>query len=606
SEIYERHFPDQERNQNLLWSDGGLLYSPPFSGSEIDTSLNNNDNRNLLKRIKDRGYLKLGLPGNNPGFAVETENGEFAGFDVDLGKAIAAALFEDPSKLEVTVQSFKNSFGNTANGVVDVSAMGITHNLLRDATLGIDFSPTYLYTGQGVLVRSDSGINVLPALNGRRVGVLSGATTLQNLQDTFTELGGDIIPVEFATNDEMFAAYEAEQIDAVSTDLTILSARRDTLSNPDQHRILNDVLSKEPLGLITDENQSAWSDVVRWVTNALVQAEEYGITSENIDDIIAQNIDSNRDNDSDSEIREFLGIEGNIGKVLGLQNDFVVNIIKAVGNYGEIYERNFDSEVLRREENKLASNFGLQYAPPLGEEVSPQEQEELGSGDDVYEIQPSTLEDHPDGFQAGGGNDRVTGSIRSDSISGGQGEDTISGNDGEDVIAGGPGDDYLYGKDDDDILEGRPGNDRLFGGPGDDELKGGQGRDNLNGGPGNDILTGNASKDKFVFATNEEFDTEALGSDLITDFNPGHDMIVLDKDTFTTLESESGTGFSIETEFASVTNNAASSEALIVYNSNNGKLFYNQNGSEPGFGEGGEFAVLAGQPAISADDFLIR
>ncbi|MGD1704754.1 transporter substrate-binding domain-containing protein [Dapis sp. BLCC M229] len=606
SEIYERHYPEQQRNQNLLWSDGGLLYSPPFSGDEIDISLNNNDNRNLLKRIKNRGVLKLGLPGNNPGFAVQTENGEYEGFDVDLGKAIAAALFEDPSKLEITEQSLPSAFGNTANGVVDVSAMGITHNLLRDATLGIDFSPSYIYTGQGVLVRSDSGISVLPALNGRRVGVLQGATALQNLEDTFTELGGDIIPVEFATNDEMFAAYEAGEVDAVTTDLTILSGRLETLSNPDQHRILNDVLSKEPLGLITDENQSEWSDVVRWVTNALVQAEEYGITSENIDDLIDKNIDNNPDNDSDSAIREFLGIEGNIGKVLGLKNDFVVNIIKAVGNYSEIYERNFDSDVLRREENELASNFGLQYAPPLGEEVSPAEQEELGSGDDVYEIQPSTLEDNPDGFQAGDGNDRVTGSIRSDSISGGQGEDTISGNDGEDVIAGGPGHDYLYGKDDDDILEGRPGNDRLFGGPGDDELRGGQGRDNLNGGAGNDILIGGASKDRFVFATNEEFDTEALGSDLITDFNPGHDMIVLDKDTFTILESESGTGFSIETEFATVTNNAATSEASIVYNSDNGKLFYNQNGSEPGFGEGGEFAVLAGQPAISGDDFLIR
>ncbi|MDY7004439.1 MAG: DUF4347 domain-containing protein [Cyanobacteriota bacterium] len=601
SEIYERHYSDQERNQNLLWSDGGLLYSPPFSGSDIDISLNNNDNRNLLKRIKDRGVLKLGLPGNNPGFAVETENGEFAGFDVDLGKAIAAALFEDPSQLEVTVQSFQDSFSNTANGVVDVSAMGMTHNLLRDATLGIDFSPSYLYTGQGVLVRSDSGINVLPALNGHSVGVLAGATALQNLEDTFSELGGDIIPVEFDTNDQMFAAYEAGEIDAVSTDMTILSGRLETLSNPDQHRILNDLLSKEPLGLIVDENQSEWSDVVRWVTNALVQAEEYGISSENIDDLIAQNIDDNRDNDSDSDIREFLGIEGNIGKVLGLPNDFVVNTIKAVGNYGEIYERNFDSDVLRREENELASNFGLQYAPPLGEEVSPAEQEELSNEDDVYEIQPSTLEDHPDGFHAQDGNDRVTGSIRSDLVHGGQGEDTISGNDGDDMIVGGPGVDYLYGKDGNDTLEGRPENDFLFGGRGDDELKGGIGRDRLNGGEGNDILIGGASIDQFIFATNDEFDADDIGIDEITDFVSGQDQILLDQNTFTAIND-------IETEFATVTsNNAAStSDAVIVYNSNNGALFYNTNGSDGGFGDGAQFATLSNETALEVADFMIR
>ena len=484
--------------------------------------------------------------------------------------------------------------------------MSITHNLVRDASLGIDFGPIYLYTGQGVLVRNDSGITVLPALNGRRVGVLEGATSLQNIQDKITELGGDIIPVEFTTNDEMFAAYDDGDIDAVITDMTILNGRVQTLSNPKEHKILDDILSKEPLGLIIDENQSEWSDVVRWVTNALVQAEEYDITSKNIKRLMANNLDDDPNNDSDPVVRQFLGIEGNIGKVLGLPNDFVPNVIKAVGNYGEIYDRYFDSNLLPREQNELFSNFGLQYALPLGSEVSPTEQEELGSEDDVYEIQPSTLEDYPDGFQAKGGNDRVTGSMRSDLISGGQGQDTISGNDGDDRIIGGPGVDYLYGQDGNDVIEGRTENDYLFGGPGNDALIGGQGRDQLNGGQGSDVLTGGASKDKFIFATNEEFDVEAIGSDTIDDFNPDDDIILLDKKTFTALESKSGEGFSLETEFASVTKNVATSEALIVYNSNNGKLFYNENGNEPGFGEGGEFALLTDQPAIGADDFLIR
>ncbi|MBS9769703.1 MAG: transporter substrate-binding domain-containing protein [Trichodesmium erythraeum GBRTRLIN201] len=606
SEIYDRHFSGIEGDRNSLWSDGGFLYSPPFSGSEIDIVIKDNDDRDLLAKIKERGVLKLGLPDNEPGFAVKMSNGEYEGFDVDLGKAIAAAIFGDPEKLEVKTQSFKDSFANTANGVVDISAMGITHNLVRDASLGIDFGPIYLYTGQGVLVRNDSGITVLPALNGRRVGVLEGATSLQNIQDTITELGGDIIPAEFTTNDEMFAAYDDGDIDAVITDMTILNGRVQNLSNPKEHKILDDILSKEPLGLIIDENQSEWSDVVRWVTNALVQAEEYDITSKNIKRLMANNLDDDPNNDSDPVVRQFLGIEGNIGKVLGLPNDFVPNVIKAVGNYGEIYERYFDSNLLPREQNELFSNFGLQYALPLGSEVSPTEQEELGSEDDVYEIQPSTLEDYPDGFQAKGGNDRVTGSMRSDLISGGQGQDTISGNDGDDRIIGGPGVDYLYGKDGNDLLEGRTENDYLFGGPGNDALIGGQGRDKLNGGQGSDFLIGGASKDKFIFATNEEFDVEAIGSDTIDDFNPDDDIILLDKKTFTALESKSGEGFSLETEFASVTKNVATSEALIVYNSNNGKLFYNENGNEPGFGEGGEFALLTDQPAIGADDFLIR
>ncbi|MCT7967757.1 DUF4347 domain-containing protein [Laspinema sp. D1] len=365
-EIYQRHFPGLERDRNLLWTDGGLLYSPPFSGSIIDATLVDNDDRNLLAEVLQRGTLKLGLPGNNPGFALKQENDEYVGFDVDLGRAIAAALFGDPTKMEIQVQPFRESFANTANGVVDVSAMGITQNLVRDAAMGVDFSPTYLYTGQGVLVRENSGISILPALNGRRVGTLEGATSLQNLQDALSEFGGTFIPVKFATNDQMFAAYDRGEIDAVSTDLTILSGRIPTLSNPEQHRILDDVLSKEPLGLITDENQSDWADVVRWVYNALVQAEELGITSANIDEFIASNTDGNSANDSNAMIRQFLGLEGNIGEALGLANDFAVKAIKAVGNYGEIYDRHFNSNVLRRDSNALSSEFGLQYALPTG------------------------------------------------------------------------------------------------------------------------------------------------------------------------------------------------------------------------------------------------
>ncbi|MGF1498211.1 MAG: LamG-like jellyroll fold domain-containing protein, partial [Elainellaceae cyanobacterium] len=371
-EIFESTLSGLDRDRNLLWSDGGLLYSLPFSGTAIEgIELENNDGRDLLQEIQQRGQVRVGIRGNSPSFAMQQPDGTFAGFDIDLARALAAAVFGDADRIEFVMQSFNEGFANTANGVVDVSAMGITHNLVRDAALGIDYSPTYLYTGQGVLVRENSGINVLAALNGRRIGVRNGSTSLQNLENASAEFGVTFVPVEYDTNDELFAAYESGEIDAVSTDLAILATRIPTLSNPDDHRLLDEVLSKEPLALILDENQSGWADVVRWVIQALVQAEEYGITSENVEEMLAQNTDDNPDNDSSRAIRHFLGLQGKVGQSLGLPNDFVVNVIKAVGNYGEIYDRHFGSSLLRRDLNELYGDFGLQHALPFADAEIP-------------------------------------------------------------------------------------------------------------------------------------------------------------------------------------------------------------------------------------------
>jgi ABC-type amino acid transport substrate-binding protein len=506
AEIYDRHFPGVDRDRNLLWNEGGLLYSPPFSGTKVDANLVDNDDRNLLAEVLQRGTLKLGLPGNNPGFAVKQANGEYVGFDVDLGRAIAAALFGDPSKLETQVQSFKDSFANTANGVVDVSAMGISQNLVRDASLGVDFSPTYLYTGQGILVRENSGISLLPALNGRRVGTLEGATSLQNLQDALKEFGATFIPVKFATNDELFAAYDRGEIDAVSTDLTILSGRIPTLSNPKQHRILDQVLSKEPLGLITDENQSKWADVVRWVYNALVQAEEFGITSVNIDELLAKNTDNDPANDSNSAIRQFLGLERNIGKALGLPNDFAVKAIKAVGNYGEMYDRHFNSNVLRRDSNALAADFGLQYSLPFAGTTG---NDTLIGGTEGNDL-----------LNGNSGDNFLNGNQGNDTLSGGQGNDFVSGGKGNDFVSGGKGNDILFGGKGSDTLNGDAGDDLLNGGKGNDLLYGGKGSDTLNGDAGDDLLNGGKGRDIFVL-------TPGNGTDTIADFTIGQDLLGL-------------------------------------------------------------------------------
>ena len=208
------------------------------------------------------------------------------------------------------------------------------------------------------------------------------------------------------------------------------------------------------------------------------------------------------------------------------------------------------------------------------------------------------------------GSDRLTGNGGDDTLIGGAGRDTLNGARGDDTLNGGFGRDRLFGKSGNDLLIGRPGNDILLGGEGNDTLEGGIGRDRLNGGAGNDTLTGGGSIDRFIFNTNEEFQTEDVGIDTITDFSQQTqgDIILLDLDTFTAINSQSGTGFSIPSELATVTNDeeAATSDAVIVYNSENGNLFYNPNGSQAGFGSGGQFATLTNTPLLEAEDFFLR
>jgi ABC-type amino acid transport substrate-binding protein len=510
SEIHERNFGQLPREKNNLETNDGLLYSLPFAGSiPGEVNLVDNDDRDLLQEILDRDTLKLGITGNNPGFAVQQDDSTFVGFDIDLGRAIAAAVLGDANKLEVIVQTFNNGFNNVANGVVDVTAMGVTDNLVRDASLGIDFSPTYIYTGQGILVRADSGIKFLPDLNGRTIGVSSGTTSLANLEDALAEIGATFTPKVYPTNDELFAAYDRGEVDAVSTDLTILSGRIPTLAEPENQLLLNDIISKEPLALVIDENQSEWGDIVRWVVNALVEAEELGINSSNIEELLTINTDDNPDNNSTAEIRRFLGLEGNLGETLGLSNDFAVKAIEAVGNYAEIYENHFDSSLLPRGDNQLFTNFGLQYSPPFsGSPVTSQ-------GNQVLFVAP----DNQTAF-------RVSSSDSSQIVFSGSGEDEINAADANPNLP-----DRLYtGSANDLLIAGYQ--DRLFGGTGDDTLDassggggnrlyGGEGNDTLYAGIGNNILSGGTGEDRFVIAKDELPEQ----SNTILDFEPGTDII---------------------------------------------------------------------------------
>jgi hypothetical protein len=343
------------------------------------------------------------------------------------------------------VQTFSNGFNNVANGVVDVTAMGVTDNLVRDASLGIDFSPTYIYTGQGILVRADSGIKFLPDLNGRTIGVGSGTTSLANLEDALAEIGATFTPKVYPTNDELFAAYDRGEVDAVSTDLTILSGRIPTLADPENQLLLNDIISKEPLALVIDENQSEWGDIVGWVVNALVEAEELGINSSNIEELLTINTDDNPDNNSIAEIRRFLGLEGNLGQALGLANDFAVKAIEAVGNYAEIYENHFDSSLLPRGDNQLFTNYRL-YTGSANDLLIAGYQDRLfgGTGDDTLDA------------SSGGGGNRLYG---------GEGNDTLYAGIGNNILSGGTGEDrFVIAKDElpeqsNTILDFEPGTD---------------------------------------------------------------------------------------------------------------------------------------------------
>lgn len=272
----------------------------------------------------------------------------------------------------------------------------------------------------------------------------------------------------------------------------------------------------------------------------------------------------------------------------------------------EYLQANFDGDSYNVEDVPAAEDTRIQNLSVREDTVLSGEEPEpdptfllLGNGDDVETLSPGDLEDFPGRLRGLGGNDRITGSADAEVINGNGGNDTLNGGGGDDRLIGGFGSDRLFGGSGNDVLEGRPGFDFLFGGGGNDSLNGGSGRDRLNGGPGNDTLTGGASIDRFIFNTNRPFSQEDLGIDEITDFEVGQDLILLDTTTFTVLED-------IATEFETVTGNAATAEGIIVYNSDDGSLYYNPNGSAAGFGDGGQFATLTGAPDISAEDFSVR
>src|SRR3990170_3686056 len=309
-----------------------------------------------LALVQERGQLICGVNGSLPGFSFLDENGENTGFDADFCRALAAAVLGDSEAVEFRALSADQRGPALQTGEVDVLIRNTTWTVSRDTTWGL-FAPTTFYDGQAMMVNSTLvDATTLEDLAGATICVQSGTTTELNLTDQFRSLGIEFTPQVFADIDPTYAAYEEGRCDAVTSDRSQLVARRTAFANPDEHVILEAVMSKEPLGPVAPLGDDAWFNVVKWVVFATIEAEELGIDSTNVEDMVGN---------ENPVIARLLGADGDLG--LGLEPDWVVTMISSVGNYAEIYDRNLGPGTpfdLDRGLNTLWTEGGLLYAPP--------------------------------------------------------------------------------------------------------------------------------------------------------------------------------------------------------------------------------------------------
>jgi general L-amino acid transport system substrate-binding protein len=318
-------------------------------------------NADTLSDVQAKGFVQCGVNSGLAGFASPDAQGNWAGFDVDYCKAIAAAIFGDATKVKYTPTSAKERFPALQSGEVDVLARNTTWTINRDTALGFNFRTVNYYDGQGFMVRK--GLNVKSALelSGAAVCVQTGTTTELNLADYFKANNLQYNPVVFEKLEEVNAAYDAGRCDVYTTDQSGLYSIRLTLSAPDDHIVLPEIISKEPLGPAVRQGDDKWFDIVSWVHYALINAEEFGVTQANVDEM---------KNSPNPDIKRFLGAEADstIGPDLGLTNEWAANVIKGVGNYGEVFERNIGASTplkIERGLNALWNKGGIQYAPPI-------------------------------------------------------------------------------------------------------------------------------------------------------------------------------------------------------------------------------------------------
>jgi general L-amino acid transport system substrate-binding protein len=312
-----------------------------------------------LDAVKGRGQLFCGVNSGLPGFSNPDSQGKWTGLDADTCRAIAAAVLGDANKIRYTPLSAQQRLTAVQTGEVDVLARNTTWSLTRDAQ-GLNFAPTTYYDGQGLMVPKALGVTSAKQLDGATICVQMGTTTELNLSDWFRSHNISFKPVVIEALDEVNAAYFAGRCDVMTADVSALAGTRATVApKPDDHLILPEVLSKEPLGPVVRHGDDQWRDIVSWTIYALIEAEEKGVTAANVDQKLK---------DADPGVQRLLGVQGDMGPLLGLDKQWAYRAIKAVGNYGEIFERNVGKGSplkLDRGLNALWTNGGLMYAPPI-------------------------------------------------------------------------------------------------------------------------------------------------------------------------------------------------------------------------------------------------
>ncbi len=310
--------------------------------------------------VKAKGFVQCGVNTGLAGFGSPDDAGNWTGFDVDLCRAIAAAVFGDATKVKFSPLNAKERFTALQSGEVDVLARNTTYTSSRDTALGLDFVGVNYYDGQGFMVTKALGVASAKELDGASVCVQAGTTTELNLADYFRTNNLKFTPVVFEGAEQTRTAYEQGRCDAFTTDQSGLYAERTALGSPDDHVILPEIISKEPLGPAVRHGDNQWGDVVRWTLYAMLNAEEAEISSTNVDEV--------KGSTENPDIRRMLGVEGEVGKDFGLPNDWAYQVVKQVGNYGEVFEKNLGTGSplkIERGLNALWTKGGLQYGMPI-------------------------------------------------------------------------------------------------------------------------------------------------------------------------------------------------------------------------------------------------
>ena len=312
-----------------------------------------------LKAVKERGSVNCGVSQGLLGFSSQDDKNEWAGLDVDICRAVAAAVLGDPAKVTFTSLDAASRFEALQSGKIDVLSRNSTWTMSRETSLGLIFAGVAYYDGQGFLVRRESGVDTALQLGGTTVCTQTGTTSELNLADYFRANEMPLKILQYGTAEESRKAYDDRKCDVLTSDISQLYAERLKLAAPDSHIILPEVISKEPLGPAVRQGDDQWFNLVKWTLYALINAEELGVKSATVDDALKS---------ADPNIRRLVGTEGEFGQQLGLANDWALRAVRATGNYGEIYERNVGAQSrlgIPRGLNALWTRGGIQYAPPV-------------------------------------------------------------------------------------------------------------------------------------------------------------------------------------------------------------------------------------------------